>query len=248
MNAKDLFSGHSKIYSTFRPTYPESMYAIIFANVRNKDSAWDCATGNGQAAQRLAKDFKKVFATDISPQQIAEATAVENITYSVSSAESTNFPDNRFDLITVGQAIHWIDTQKFYSEVIRTSKPNGVIAIWGYSLLSVNPEIDELILDFYKNTVGTYWDAARKLVDEKYRDVPFPFRQIVTPELKLEVDWTLEHLAGYLTSWSAAQKYIQHRGSDPVPTLINLIKPYWRPGEVKSAWFPLFLKVGTVSK
>ena len=96
--------------------------------------------------------------------------------------------------------------------------------------------------------VGSYWDAARKLVDEKYRDVPFPFRRIDTPELELEVHWTLEHLAGYLTSWSATQKYIQHHGTDPVPALINRIKQYWRPGTVKSASFPLFLKVGTVSK
>ena len=132
MNTKDLFSGHSKIYATFRPTYPEKMYDIIFSSVRNKDVAWDCATGNGQAAQRLAKEFRKVYATDISDKQIAEAPSMENISYSVSRAESTDFPENQFDLITVGQAIHWIDTKQFYREVVRTSKPDGVIAIWGY--------------------------------------------------------------------------------------------------------------------
>jgi ubiquinone/menaquinone biosynthesis C-methylase UbiE len=248
MTTKDLFSGHSQIYAAFRPTYPEELYECIFSHVDQKSIAWDCATGNGQAAQRLAKDFEKVFATDISQKQIDQAFRAENIVYSVSKAEETNFTDNQFDLITVGQAIHWIDTSRFYSEVIRTSKQNATLAIWGYSLLSITPEIDSILLEFYTNVVGKYWDEARKLVDNKYRDIPFPFEQIKTPEFQLKVSWTLDHLAGYLTSWSATQRYIQSHSTDPVPQVIKKISSVWEEGEHKQAIFPLFLKLGKVAK
>jgi ubiquinone/menaquinone biosynthesis C-methylase UbiE len=246
--AKDLFSGHSQIYAAFRPTYPEDLYQFIFKHVEQKSTAWDCATGNGQVAQRLAKDFKKVFATDLSQKQIDQAIPTDNISYSVSKAEETSFNDNQFDLITVGQAIHWIDTNKFYEEAIRTSKPNGILAIWGYSLLSLNPEIDLIILDFYTNVVGKYWDAARTLVDNKYKDIAFPFEQIPAPEFQLTVSWTLEHLAGYLTSWSATQKYIEVHAVNPVFKTIEKISPLWKSGEQKTAVFPLFLKLGRIRK
>src|SRR5688572_2580381 len=108
MATKDLFSSQSKAYAAFRPTYPAELYEFIFRNTKNFVLAWDCATGNGQVAQDLSKRFKKVYATDISQQQLDEAFKVTNIQYSVSKAEQTNFPDSSFDLITVGQALHWI--------------------------------------------------------------------------------------------------------------------------------------------
>ena len=37
------------------------------------DLAWDCATGNGQAAVALAPHFEQVIATDASAQQIDQA-------------------------------------------------------------------------------------------------------------------------------------------------------------------------------
>jgi len=38
-----------------------------------RDLAWDCATGNGQAAVALAGHFDKVIATDASAEKVAHA-------------------------------------------------------------------------------------------------------------------------------------------------------------------------------
>src|SRR5829696_3739013 len=103
MATKDYFSDQSKTYATFRPTYPNDLYDFVFRRVKNKSTAWDCATGNGQVAQILRHHFKTVEATDLSEQQIANAFHAPNINYSVSKAEKSSFPDNNFDLITVGQ-------------------------------------------------------------------------------------------------------------------------------------------------
>src|SRR3954468_4081905 len=101
--AKDLFSKQSDVYAKFRPTYPKELFEYILSFVQQRNSAWDCATGNGQAAVMLSDYFKNVEATDISEAQLANAVQKENINYRISPAEQTPFDDNTFDLVTVAQ-------------------------------------------------------------------------------------------------------------------------------------------------
>lgn len=245
MAEKDYFSGHSRLYAAFRPIYPEELYQFIFKHVTSRDAAWDCATGNGQVAQYLSAHFNRVEATDISRQQLDHAHQAGNIFYSVQPAEKTDFPNQAFDLITVGQAIHWFDLEKFFTEVKRVAKPDSVLAVWGYSICSVNPEVDKHFHHFYHHVVGPYWDSARKMVEEEYRNLEFPFQQIETHKFSLAVEWTLEQFAGYLTTWSATQKYIRANHHNPVPKVIDQLKAHW--GSKKVVTFPIFLKLGTVS-
>jgi ubiquinone/menaquinone biosynthesis C-methylase UbiE len=244
MASKDYFSGHAKVYAAFRPTYPEELYQFIFQHLKQYHTAWDCATGNGQVARYLAGHFDKIYATDISAQQLDQAEKLANVSYSVSKAEQTSFADNQFDLITVGQALHWFQVNDFYKEVNRTLKPEGLIAVWGYALLTIAPEIDKLFMDFYNNKVGPYWDHARKLVENEYRDISFPFAEIASPRFQIKVSWSLEQFAGYLTSWSATQKFIHQHQYNPVDEFIPVVKQFWSEGEEKSVSFPVFLKLG----
>jgi 2-polyprenyl-3-methyl-5-hydroxy-6-metoxy-1,4-benzoquinol methylase len=116
---KDLFSTQANVYAAFRPTYPKELYDFIFDRVETKRKAWDCATGNGQVAGYLANHFDSVYATDISQQQLDNAIKKDNVIYSISGAEKTSFEDQQFDLITVAQALHWLDRERF------TTKQNG---------------------------------------------------------------------------------------------------------------------------
>lgn len=243
---KDYFSTHSSIYAAFRPTYPNALYEFIFKHVKEKGKVWDCATGNGQVASYLADHFDEVYATDISQQQLNNAIESDNIFYSISPAEKTSFANHEFDLITVGQALHWLNLEAFYTEVKRVGKKDSVLAVWGYERCSVNSEIDKLFSDFYNNIVGPYWDPARKLIENEYRDIEFPFEEIATPKFEIKVEWTLEHYTGYLSSWSATQKYIKANGADPLPELIDKLKPHWESGQVQSITFPVFLRLGKI--
>src|SRR5438552_13078825 len=115
--AKDLFSNQAAIYAQYRPGYPRALFDYIVSFVTEKETAWDCATGNGQAAVELARYFEKVVATDISEKQLQQAIPNEKITYSVSTAEHTPFADNSFNCITVAQAYHWFNFEAFLTEV-----------------------------------------------------------------------------------------------------------------------------------
>jgi ubiquinone/menaquinone biosynthesis C-methylase UbiE len=242
---KDRFSKQAAGYATFRPTYPKALYDFVLAQVGTKNTAWDCATGNGQVARDLAPHFREVFATDSSVEQIKKAAAANNIYYSVCPAEKTSFPDNTFDLITVGQAMHWLNFDQFYAEVRRVARKNAILAIWGYGLLKISPEIDVVISDFYVNVIGSYWDVERKHVDQHYKSIPFPFEEINAPEFEFSFSWTIAEVEGYLNTWSAVQKFIQANESNPVDALIAKIKPLWN-GQKMIVSFPLFLRVGTI--
>lgn len=242
--SKDLFSSHAAQYAAFRPTYPRELYDFIFSLTENFDSAWDVGTGNGQVARDISKKFNKVFATDISQKQIENATQADNIFYSV-SGETSSFPEKSFDLICVAQAIHWFDREKFYTEVKRVAKPNSLIAIWGYGLLFINSKIDPMIRDFYVNVVGSYWDKERKLIDEELKTITFPFEEIKAPAFSFSFQWTLNELQGYLTTWSAVQKFMREKNFNPVDELIQKIKPLWE-SEKHTIQFPLFTRIGRV--
>ena len=66
--------------------------------------AWDCATGNGQAAIQLATVFDRVIATDASESQIANAQPHQRIEYRVAPAEQSDLQSGSFDLVMVAQA------------------------------------------------------------------------------------------------------------------------------------------------
>jgi ubiquinone/menaquinone biosynthesis C-methylase UbiE len=246
MDRKDYFSNQSKHYAAFRPAYPQALYSFILRHLDSRSRAWDCATGNGQVAKDLAKHFDIIYATDISQQQIDQTVRVENIHYSVAAAEHSGLESNQFDLITVAQALHWINTDAFYKEVKRTAKRQGLLAIWGYSLLAVDPDVDELFLEFYHHKIGPYWDEGRRLVENHYRDIPFPFEQIPCPDFEIKVEWSAHQFAGYLSSWSATQKYIQAEKTDPVGAFMKNLARVWKEDEIKVATFPVFMKLGKI--
>ncbi|WP_317163583.1 class I SAM-dependent methyltransferase [Mucilaginibacter aquatilis] len=212
-----------------------------------KKNAWDCGTGNGQVAFELAKNFEQVFATDISQAQIDNAGQANNIIYSVQPAEITDFSDNFFDLIVVAQAIHWFDFDRFYAEVERTAKANALLCVTGYGMIEVSKEIDDVIAHFYKNVIGSYWDAERKYIDENYKTIPFPFEELETPQFYNTLNWTAEHLIGYLNTWSAVKHFIKQNDYNPVDELKPEIKKLWGGNDTRQIKFPVLLRIGNVN-
>jgi ubiquinone/menaquinone biosynthesis C-methylase UbiE len=242
---KDNFSMQAKNYANFRPRYPQTLYDFIYNNVTVFDKALDVATGNGQVAATLAKKFTEVYATDISKQQLAEAPQLSNVFYTAEAAENASFPNNYFDLITVAQAIHWFDFSKFYATVKRMLKPEGMIAVIGYGLLTINDKVDPWLHHFYKDITGPYWDKERKYIDELYKTIPFPFNEIPAPRLQIEYHWTREQFIGYINTWSAVQHFIKTNKRHPVSDeLKHKLNDLWPDDAIHKISFPLLIRTG----
>ena len=242
----DNFSTASAQYAQFRPDYPLELYHYLYARVKHFDCAWDCGTGNGQVALVLGERFNQVQASDLSAAQIEQAALHPRIQYSVCRAEQSPYTDHQFDLITVAQALHWFDFGAFYAEVGRVAKPGALLAVWGYGLLSVHPEIDPWIQHFYRSTIGSYWDAERHHIDEAYVQITFPFSAVEQAHFSIHKRWSLEQFCGYLGTWSSVKKYIQQHNEDPVARLLPQLQAWWPTDQALDIRFPIFLKTGQV--
>lgn len=242
---KDHFSGHAAEYQKFRPTYPDEMFAYFSSLTPRHEFAWDVATGNGQAAVSLARWYEQVIATDASEKQIASAQHVNNVSYQVSAAEKTPLPDNTIDLVTVAQALHWFDTALFFEEARRVMKPGGIIAVWFYKMLSVTPAIDAVVETLYHDLVGDFWPEERQYIENDYADIVFPFKQITSPTFTMCARWNLSALRGYLSTWSAVQKYRAAHGSNPLEIISDQLTKTWGdPHQVRQVSWVIKPKLG----
>lgn len=245
MHFKDYFSAQSVDYAKYRPSYPVELFEYLASLPEKRERAWDCATGNGQAALGLAPFFRHVIATDGSQAQLDQATPHERISYQLSTAESTPIESSSIDLVTVAQALHWFDLERFYAEARRVLKPRGILAVWCYNLLQIVPDIDALLYSFYAETVGPYWPPERALIEDNYRSLPFPFEEIGPPQFRMHARWNLFDLLGYFSTWSATQRFIKARGFDPVPNLGEELLKLWPDAqEERDVTWPLYLRVG----
>lgn len=245
MQFKDYFSTQSNAYAKYRPRYPASLFEYLSVVATQHERAWDCATGNGQAALGLTPFFRQVIATDASQSQLESAQRHERITYRVATAERTDIEAASVDLVTVAQALHWFDLNAFYTEVRRVLKASGVLAVWAYNLLEIEPSIDAKINEFYGETVGPYWPPERHLIEDGYKSISFPFRELNPPPMQMEARWNLPDLAGYLRTWSATKRFIEARGFDPVTSLTDELISIWgAPEQEKTVRWPLNVRVG----
>jgi SAM-dependent methyltransferase len=242
---KDHFSAQAADYARFRPNYPAELFAWLAGIAPARGAAWDCGTGNGQAAIGLATHFDSVIATDPSADQLANAQPHPKVSFRRTAAESSGLDAASIDLLTVAQAIHWFDLALFYAEARRVLKPSGIIAVWTYTLLDVEAGVDALIADFYRNVVGPYWPPERRMVDDRYRSLSFPFEPVAAPAFSITTEWSRDDLLGYLGTWSATRAFMKDKGVDPLPALERRLATLWPDRDRKKMLrWPLHMRAG----
>jgi len=223
------------------------MFKYLSSQCRHLERAWDCATGNGQAALGLAQYFKHVVASDASHKQILNAVHHDKIRYLIAQAESVPLRAHSLDLVMVAQALHWLDFPKFYPEVRRLLKPRGIIAASCYNWTHITTDIDATMTFFQNEVVGPYWTLERLHVDNRYRTIPFPFDEISPSPFMMEQFWDMDRLIGYLETWSATQQYKNSTGKNPLDVIREDLTRAWQTAaEKKRILWNIHLRVGKV--
>src|SRR5262245_21223090 len=246
-SCEDHFSKRALEYARHRPQYPDELFAYLASIAPGRRLAWDCGTGNGQAALGVARHFDRVVATDASADQLSQALPSENIEYRVERAEDISLEPSSVDLVTVGIAVHWFDLDVFYRAVRRVAATDGVLGVWTYDQSVIAPAIDPVLAHYYGHVLAGYWPERIRYVAEHYRTLPFPFDELAAPQFEMRADWSLDQLLGYLSSWSAAQRYEAERGEDPLDLILPELTAAWGDsGQPRPIHWPLYLRVGRV--
>ena len=237
----DLFSGHAEQYRNARPGNPNELFTYLASRCKNHQCAWDAATGNGQAAIDLTRYFARVKASDVSRQQIDLAMPHENIEYSVQQSEATNYPDQSFDFVCVFQALHWFNHAKFWEEVKRVLKPNGVFATCGYRWLKTDPEIEQVLEEFITPHIHSYWAPQARLLWDRYETIDFPFSNLERKVFPTYIKWNVDELFAYILSWSATVYCVKQNGDEFLQKAYQAFCEAWgNPQTKKDIQFDFF--------
>ena len=102
-----------------------------------------------------------------------------------------------------------------------------------------------MVNHFYNEVVGPFGPPERRLIERGYGELPFPFQELQAPPFRMLAQWSLPALLGYLRTWSAARRYIQAKGADPVVLIDRDLRAIWNnPDEARTVAWPLSVRMG----
>lgn len=239
---QDHFSAGAEAYARGRFGYPEALFDHLAGLCRERQCAWDCATGSGQAAVSLAGRFERVEATDISEPLLAKAPDLKNVRFRRAAAEVSGLQDASIDLVTVAQALHWFELELFWRELRRVCKPGAVFAFWGYCWPQVDAAVDAKLVGL-REELAPYWPERNVILQHGYRDVHPPFAAVAASPFAVQVQWTRRDYIAHIASWSAIRYQREQRGADGLNEFEQNLAEIWPAETLRTVSWPLLLRV-----
>jgi SAM-dependent methyltransferase len=242
-----FFGDQAERYATHRLRYPDELFDFLVGELDDPRCAWDCATGNGQAAVSLAERLDEVVATDVNADQLEHAFEHPNVDYRRAPAESVDLDDDGVDMATVAAGVHWFELEAFYEEVRRVVREGGLLAVWAYNSVEVDRAVDTVVDRLSNEIVDDFWAPELEYVDASYRSLPFPFDELETPTCRCTFEGTLDRLIGYMSTWSSMQRYRERHGHSAIDEVRGELEDAWGDPEAeRTIEVPLFMRVGRI--
>jgi len=132
------FTGKADIYDKFRPGYPEEFIDFLFevGILSECDKVADIGCGTGILSEALAKRKRNAIIgvePNLDMLRMARQRLVDygNCILVPGMAEKIPLDDHSVSCVTVAQAFHWFDREKFKGECQRILKQDGsVVLLW----------------------------------------------------------------------------------------------------------------------
>jgi ubiquinone/menaquinone biosynthesis C-methylase UbiE len=159
-----LFSGKAESYAKARPSYPREAVDYICSLVKPDAVFADIGAGTGKWTELIAARGYEIFAVepnDDMRKELENTLAAFGNAHIISGTDTdTKLPEHSVNIVTVAQALHWLDIEKFRKECERILKPGGkVITIYNNNPEGSSPKLSKLSTDeFYKNPTVTEFD------------------------------------------------------------------------------------------
>ena len=243
-------------YKKYRPEYPTLLAALLreYAAVAQWDrsglpassasdsvfdSAVDIAAGSGQFTRLISPLVResRLVALDVSPTQVEQGRVeLPGVTWMVGTAEATGLQAGAFALVTVAEALHWMDIPAFYAEAARLLAPGGTLCVAGYagSVIADHAAANSAFYKTWETLLGPYWDPKKQIIENQYvgyEPPPSLFERIerhdsrsMPESMWMEKRWTVDDAVGFCESWSGYNTYcVRHgvvKGSAEDPAVI----------------------------
>ncbi len=129
----ERFSGFAETYDRYRPSPPEALPALLcqYAGIAQAALVVDLGSGTGLSTRVWADHAERVIGIEPNPDMRAQAvreTTAPTIEYREGYSAATGLPDASADIVTVAQALHWMEPTSTFAEVARILRPGGVFA------------------------------------------------------------------------------------------------------------------------
>lgn len=127
----ESFGARADAYDRYRPTYPEAMIDDLCAG--GQPRVLDVGCGTGKAARLFAARGCDVLGIEID-ERMADKARSHGISVEVAPFESWDANGRTFDLVTAGQAWHWVDPEVAPQKAADVLDVGGRIAVfWNHS-------------------------------------------------------------------------------------------------------------------
>ncbi|MBV9563557.1 MAG: class I SAM-dependent methyltransferase [Bradyrhizobium sp.] len=130
------FASTVGLYERLRPPYPPEFFAAAAEKLKlSKGTALiDLGTGPGLLALGFAPYVGRLVGVDPEPRMLeaaSEAAARAGVTFELIPGRAEDLPESigRFDLVTIGRALHWMDERAIGGLFDRLVAPDGAVIV-----------------------------------------------------------------------------------------------------------------------
>lgn len=234
MDTTKQFMGKANTYSKYRPNYPKDYinYLIQYNGLTSNQVIADIGSGTGIFTQQLLDRGFKVFAVEpnIDMRTLAETSLSSNPNFIsiLGTAEKTGIQSSSIDLITVAQAFHWFDKDKFKTECQRLLKPNSNVALVWNSRDALSPVVREnaklvrLLCPEFKGFSGGI-DETPDIYQQFFKNGKYDYKVF-----RHDLEYTVDAFIGRNLSASYAPKPTDSNYYKFIEAIIELFKKYSR--------------------
>jgi SAM-dependent methyltransferase len=218
------FGPAAEEFLRYRPDYPPELYDRILARVPEprRERAMDLGAGTGMVAGRLLACFREVIAIEPDTQMAAKIAELfpPAMVRIVSAEECIQTPES-VDLITIANALHWMDAERVFANTVRWLRRTGVLAVFDRPLPKAGAQVDAVSREEFRGPWKGYRDPRLN------RSVTYREQVQAATGLRIVEESSVPHLismsprdyAGFWSSTSYGSAYARSL-ADP--------ESYWR--------------------